>query len=120
MRMNITMEGKLPNQNTTTTFNHTNWFHASPLSQANLVDPGLTLTYDSGTQNFTVTATSGVSAWTWLDYPAGVVVNFDDNGFWIGKGESKTLGYVVTGDTTNGTWAEGVTVQSLWNNTLPG
>lgn len=119
MRMNISMEGKLPNNNKTTTFAHTNWFHASPLSQANLVDPGLTLTYDSEKQSFTVTATNGVSVWTWLEHPAGVVVNFDDNGFWLGKGESKTLDYVVTGDTTNGTWTEGVTVQSLWNNTLP-
>lgn len=119
MRMNITMEGKLPNQKSTTTFTHTNWFHASPLSQANLVDPGLTLTFDEGTQNFTVTATTAVSSWTWLDYPAGVVVNFDDNGFWLGKGESRTLGFVVTGDTTNGSWTENVTVQSLWNNTIP-
>ena len=116
MRMNVSVTGHLPNSNTTQFFTHTNWFHASPLSQANLVDPGLELTQNN--DSFTVTATRGVSAWTWLDYPAGVVVTFSDNGFWLGKGESKVLSYNVTGDTTAGAWIEGVTVQSLWNNTL--
>lgn len=117
MRMNVSVKGHLPNSNTTQTFTHTNWFHASPLSQARLVDPGLTLSHDNASQSFVVKATSGVSAWTWLDYPDGVVVAFEDNGFWLGKGESKTLTYNVTGDTTSGSWIEGVTVQSLWNNT---
>lgn len=118
MRMNVSAAGHLPNSNTTQTFMHTNWFHASPLSQAHLVDPGLNLRHDNATQSFVVEATTGISAWTWLDYPAGVVVAFEDNGFWLGKGESKSLTYNVTGDTTNGQWLSGVTVQSLWNNTL--
>lgn len=118
MRMNVTATGKRPNSNDTTTFTHTNWFHASPLSKANLVDPGLTLSHDSSSQSFIVTAVQGVSAWTWLDYPAGVLITFDDNGFYLGKGESKTLWYNVTSDTTGGSWVDGVTVQSLWNNTL--
>jgi beta-mannosidase len=118
MRMNISVEGKLPNDDETTIFTHTNWFHASPLSQARLVDPGLKLIHDEENQSFTITAVTGLSAWTWLDYSAGVIVNFEDNGFWLGKAERKTLGYKVTRDTTNGTWIESVTVQSLWNNTL--
>lgn len=118
LRMNVTAVGQLPNSNEAKNFSHTNWFHASPLSQANLVDPGLMVTYDADVQSFTVTATKGISAWTWLDYPVGVVVQFDDNGFWLGKGEKKSLGYKVTTDTTNGDWVSAVTVQSLWNNTL--
>lgn len=118
MRMNVTVTGRLPNQNQTTTFAHTNWFHASPLSQAHLVDPGLTTSHDSSTRSFTVTATRGVSAWTWLDYPAGAVVVFSENGFWLGKGESKRLTYNVSRDSTGGHWLDSVTVQSLWNNTL--
>lgn len=118
MRMNVSVTGQLPNSNETQTFTHTNWFHISPLSEANLVDPGLTLSHDDGAQTFTVTATSGVSAWTWLDHPAGAVVTFEDNGFWLGRGESKSISYNVTRDSTAGAWIDGVTVQSLWNNTL--
>ncbi|KAK8062429.1 beta-mannosidase [Apiospora hydei] len=86
MKANITVAGKLPNSEEVTTLHHTNWFHATPLSQAKLVDPGLQLTHDEEADMFTVTATSGVSAWTWLDTPAGVVVAFDDNGFWLARG----------------------------------
>lgn len=117
-RISITAEGPLPNANTSTTFNHTSWFHASTLRTARLVDPGLTLSHDDKAKTFTVEATKGVSAWTWLEYPAGAVVAFDDNGFWLAKGEKKVLGYEVKADTTFGTWTKHVTVQSMWNNTL--
>lgn len=121
LRLQVNATGALPNSNNATTdFAHTNWWHASPLSRANLVDPALSISHDNGSQTVTVTAADGVSAWTWIDYPAGLVAAFDDNGFWLGKGESRTLGYNVTGeDTTNGTWFEGLVVSSLYNNTLP-
>ncbi|KAL9059873.1 MAG: hypothetical protein Q9162_000943 [Coniocarpon cinnabarinum] len=119
MSMSVNATGKLPNNDTTTNFSHSNWFHASALSNANLVDPGLTLEYDSEAQTFTVCATQGVASWVWLDYPAGAIVSFDDNGFWLGKGQSRTLGYNVKSDNTTGAWANGVTVQSLWNQTQP-
>ena len=83
------------------------------------MDPGLTISHAAAGTTFTITATEGVSAWTWLDYPAGAVVAFSDNGFWLGKGESRTIGYEAKSDETGGTWAQGVTVESLWNNTLP-
>ncbi|KAK7911961.1 beta-mannosidase [Apiospora marii] len=86
MKATVTANGKLPNSEEVTTFRHTNWFHAMPLSQAKLVDPGLMLDYVNEDKRFTVKATSGVSAWTWLDTPAGAIVAFDDNGFWLGKG----------------------------------
>lgn len=118
MRTNISAAGQLPNSNDSTTFAHTNWFHASRLSEANLTDPGLALEHDSANQAFTVTATSGVAVFAWLDYPSGVIVTFDDNGFWLGRGESKTVKYEATGDTTGGSWARGVRVQSLWDNNV--
>lgn len=118
LRLQTQVQGQLPNTNKTITFNHENWFHASPLSAAALVDPGLQLSYDSDTKNFTVKATSGVAAWVWLDYPEGAGVNFDSNGFWLLANQSREVGYTVKSDTTNGAWIDGVTVESLWNNTL--
>ena len=119
MSMSINATGKLPNSDATTSFTHENWFHVAALSSAALVDPGVTVDYDSSAQQFAVTATQGVAAWVWLDYPAGAVVSFSDNGFWLGKGETKIIGYTVKTDNTTGAWTQGVTVQSLWNQTQP-
>lgn len=120
LKMNITATGSLPNNETKTTFNHEFFFHPTlSLADAHLVDPGLKLTYSNITSNFTVTATSGVSAWTWLDSPAGVLGNFDSNGFWLVPGEAREVGFTVKNDTTGGTWVNAVTVQSLWNFTQP-
>lgn len=119
LTMHVSAQGALPNSDNTQTFNHTNWFHAAPLASAKLVDPGLTLNYSSTTDTFTVTATKGVAAWVWLDYPAGTVLNFDANGFWLIKGESRNVAYKVKNDTTGGNWKKGVTVRSLWDNNVP-
>ncbi|KAI7278091.1 glycoside hydrolase family 2 protein [Hortaea werneckii] len=119
LRMQVEAEGKLPNTNNTRTFMHESWFHPTALRSANLVDPGLTIEYSESTKNFTVTATSGVAAWVWLDYPAGAVVAFDSNGFWLGANCSRGVGYKVKNDSTDGKWLKGVTVQSLYNQTLP-
>lgn len=67
MKINVTAMGHLPNSNEATMFTHTAGFHASRLSEANLVDPGLTMSHDAAGRTLTVTATEGVSAWTWLD-----------------------------------------------------
>ena len=117
LRFSVNATGHLPNTLNSTRFTHTNWYHASPLSTANLVNPGLTLTHSTSSHSFIVRATTGVSAWTWLDYPAGALVTFSANGFWLAKGESKTVSYEVRTDSTNGTWINGVTVESLWDNT---
>ena len=116
LRMDVVAKGKMPNSNATRTFTHTNWFHAAPLSRAKLGDPGLEMS--AGEDAFTVKATAGVAAFVWLDYPAGAVLSFEENGFWLGKGEEKVVGYRVKSDGTGGKWKEGVTVRSLWNNTL--
>lgn len=117
--LNVSAQGSLPNTNTTRTFNHENFFHANSLAQAKLVDPGIQLSYSNDTKNFTVEATSGIAAWTWLDYPAGPLLNFDNNGFLLLPGHPKEVGYTLKSDPTDGDWVEDVTVQSLWNNTLP-
>lgn len=119
LAMQVSAQGALPNSNTTQTFTHTNWFHATALSNAPLMDPGLQLSYSNATPKFTVKATKGVAAWVWLDYPSGAVLNFDANSFWLVPGEEKEIGYRVKSDTTGGKWVDGVTVRSLWDNTVP-
>ena len=116
--MNVSAQGFLPNDPTPRTFNHENFFHANSLAEAKLVDPGIQLSYSNETKNFTVEAKTGVAAWTWLDYPAGALLNFDSNGFLLLPGRPREVSYTLKSDSTGGEWVSGVTVQSLWNNTL--
>lgn len=124
--MNITAEGVLPNTPDTETlaFNHENFFHANSLAEAKLVDPGLTIDYSEETGNFTVSASKGIAAWTWLDYAntddvmTKTIGNFDTNGFWLLPGRERQVSFNVKRDETDGRWVDGVTVQSIWNNTL--
>lgn len=116
---NVSAEGKLPNSDKQQTFMHENWFHPTSLASAKLVDPGLELSYSKETQKFTVSATKGVAAWVWLDYPEGAVLYFDENAFLLLPGQSKEIGYTVESDKTGGAWVDGVTVRSLWDNTTP-
>ncbi|EOD48667.1 glycoside hydrolase family 2 protein [Neofusicoccum parvum] len=121
--MDVSVEGALPNTNATTTFTHRNWWHASTLADAKLVDPGVSVAHvgevGGGNGKFVVTAEKGVAAWVWLDYPEGAVVFFDENAFWLLPGESKEVGYTMQKDETGGAWVDGVTVGSLWDNTVP-
>ncbi|KAK5136883.1 hypothetical protein LTR08_001805 [Meristemomyces frigidus] len=119
MHMSIEAEGTLPNSNHSTTFRHDNWFHPTALKDAQLVDPGLQLSYSASSNNFSVTATSGVAALVWLDYPAGTVLNFDSNAFWLAPNETREIGYTVKSDSTSSGWIKKVTVESLYNQTLP-
>lgn len=111
-------QGQLPNTDQTRTFYHENLFHPFPLSKAKLVDPGITLSYSNETKNFTVEATTGVAVWTWLDNPAGTLLNFDANAFILLPGQPREVGYTLKSDSTGGDWVNEVTVESLWNNTL--
>lgn len=117
LRTKTTVQGQLPNNDATQTFSHENWFHAAPLSHAHLVDPGLQLTVND--DSISVEATTGVAAWVWLDYPAGALVQFEENGFWMKMGETREVGYKVVSDTTGGAWANNITVESLWDMTTP-
>ena len=119
LRMQVQATGQRPNSNSKETFRHEHYWSAVPLNKAQLVDPGLQLSYSKANECFKVSATTGVAAWVWLDYPDGAVVSFDSNAFWLAPGEARQVTYKVKNDTTNGTWIDGVTVQSMWNQTLP-
>jgi beta-mannosidase len=119
--METSLRGNLPNSKTTQEFHHQNWFHPAYLSQANLADPGLKLTHLPDSKKFRVEATNAIAPWVWLDYPAGALVHFERNGFWLRPGEALDIGYVEYPevDKTNGTWVQKVTAQSIWDLKLP-
>ncbi|KAF2432108.1 putative beta-mannosidase [Tothia fuscella] len=117
LHMSTTVQGTLPNSNITKTFTHENWFYTPSMAEAKLVDPGLSITYDEKEKCFWVEAKKGIAAWVWIDYPAGPVVWFEDNGFWLKKGEKRRVGFeVAKGDLG---WVDEVTVGSLWDLSQP-
>ena len=77
------------------------------------------MSFSQDTQRFSVTATKGVAAFVWLEYPSGPIVQFDANGFWLRKGQTKEVGFTVVSDTTGGAWVNNVTVESVWDLTTP-
>ncbi|ORX40210.1 glycoside hydrolase superfamily [Kockovaella imperatae] len=98
---------------------HTSWYHPAYLVNSALQDPGLTLTQGSD-GSFTVTATKAIAAWVTLDYSAHQVQGFwSENAFWLQKGESKTIQLNVWNDWTgDGSWKNGITVRSMWDNVV--
>ncbi|KAE8151409.1 glycoside hydrolase superfamily [Aspergillus avenaceus] len=118
LSFSLSGEGHLPNSDKKTTFTHENHFTPAFPKDLALRDPQLELSYDAQAKVFTVEAKSSVSLYTWLDYPAGVVGYFEENVFVLLPGQKKEIGFVVQEDSTDGEWVQGVTVQSLWNQTL--
>jgi beta-mannosidase len=116
LKMNISATGTPPNTNLTKEFKHEYIFHTLSLRDAKLQDPGLELSYNEQSEKFIVQATKGVAAWVWLDLPAGVLGNFEGNGFWLVPGEGREVGVVVKDTGGDERWREGVTVRSLWDN----
>ncbi|KAI1773308.1 glycoside hydrolase family 2 protein [Hypoxylon cercidicola] len=121
---NLTASGKTPNTEATKTFTHTNYFTPTPLASATLVDPGLSVAYDSNTDEFVVQAETGTSIWTWVSLEDGdadeVIVAFDDNGFLLRKGEEKRIGYSILSDSGEvAGWESRVGASSIWDNSLP-
>jgi beta-mannosidase len=120
MKLNITATGSPPNSKGTKEFKHDSIFAATDLNTVRLQDPGLVLSYNKETGNFTVQATKAVAAWVWLDLPAGVLGNFDSNGFWLLPTDGvREVGVILKDDGGDGQWMKGVTVRSLWDNTQP-
>lgn len=113
--MSVTAHGRLPNMQDVTTFTHQNTFTPVFPNELSLIDPKVEISHDAKTGLFTVEAKNGVSLYTWLDYPAGVVGYFDDNSFTLLPGEKRQVGFTVQKDETGGKWVEGVTVQSIWD-----
>ncbi|KAJ7167232.1 glycoside hydrolase family 2 protein [Mycena crocata] len=108
-----------------TTYTHTAVFHPALLAEAALRDPGLVLTRakSSGgkkTFTFSVKATTAVAAWVWLDVATTAVTGYwSANGFWLQKGEARDVVFTVWDDWSGGKWVAGVSVRSVWDNTLP-
>jgi len=118
MKLNITATGTLPNSNETKEFKHESIFAATNLSTVKLQDPGLVLSFNDETGNFTVQATNAVAAWVWLDLPAGVLGNFDSNGFWLLPTDGvREVGFTLKDNGGDEQWVKGVRVRSLWDNT---
>lgn len=113
MRLSVTASGN------GTSFNHTSWYHPVYLTNATLQDPQLTLN-QTGNNTFVVTAPSAIAAWVSLDYSAHQVQGYwSENGFWLQKGESRMVTLNVWNDWTgNGSWVNGVTVRSMWDNVV--
>ncbi|KAI3320317.1 glycoside hydrolase family 2 protein [Xylariaceae sp. AK1471] len=102
---------------------HSSWLHVVPLGKAALHDPGLRVEAQQSDENgfvsFKVTAADAVAAWVWLDYPSSVRGYFDENAFWLGKGEIRTVKFRVWNDYTgDGSWAPEVTARSVWDLTV--
>lgn len=115
--LSVEAHGKLPNSENgaMSTFTHRNSFTPVFPNKLAVVDPKVEVSHDAASGVFTVEAKSAVSLYTWLDYPAGVVGYFDDNAFTLLPGEKREIGFTVQKDETDGKWAEGVTVSSLWD-----
>jgi beta-mannosidase len=116
----VSTQGHRPNSQEATTFTHENYFTpVFPKDQA-IVDPGLELSYNNETGIFTVEAKSGVSLYTWLDYPAGLVGYFEENAFVLVPGQRKQIKFVTQLDSEDGEWQKKVTVRSLWDQKVRG
>lgn len=113
--LSVETEGHLPNSEESTKLTHRNYMTPAFPKDLQIVDPGLHVSYNPDSDKFVVEATSGVSLYTWLDYPAGLVGYFEENAFVLAKGEKREVGFVVQEDETCGEWVDQVTVQSLWD-----
>ncbi|KAL4864628.1 hypothetical protein BDV12DRAFT_200957 [Aspergillus spectabilis] len=113
--ISVSGQGHLPNSEEVTSFTHENYF--TPVFPKNLaiVNPELDVLYDAHTGVFTVEAKSGVSLYTWLDYPAGLVGYFEENAFILVPGQKKEIKFVVQQDSLDREWQREVTVSSLWD-----
>ncbi|KAI8625034.1 glycoside hydrolase family 2 protein [Xylariaceae sp. FL1651] len=102
---------------------HSSWFHVLSLGKAALRDPGLEVEAQKdgaeGYVSFKVTATDAVAAWVWLEYPSSVRGYFDQNAFWLSKGESRVVQFRIWDDFTDDkSWVKEVTVRSIWDLTV--
>ena len=117
--LSITANGYLPNNSTLQDFKHKQYLSPVPLSQANLVDPGLEYSYDEERGVWTVEATKGIAAWVWFDYPSGLVGRFEDNAFWLRPGFKREVEFTVQSGGDGEGWVGDVTAESLWDMTQP-
>ncbi|KAL3430301.1 glycoside hydrolase superfamily [Aspergillus tetrazonus] len=117
LTLSLSSQANLPNAAVKTSLTHENYFTPSFPKDLELVDPGLELSYDAQSGIFTVEAKSGVSLYTWLDYPAGLVGYFTENAFLLVPGQKKKVQFVVQDgpEDWDWEWQSEVTVRSLWD-----
>lgn len=115
--LSLEASGRRPNSASTVQFTHENFFTPAYTNEAKLVDPRLRLTYDKSGK-FVVEATTGVSLYTWLDYPSGMVGYFDENSFVLVPGKPKELRFTLLEGESEGDWVQNVTVQSIWDQSV--
>ena len=96
-------------------YTHSSYFHPASLKDAALKNPALKL-QQVGNNKFKVAATKAVAARVWVDSPSTVRGAFDENGFWLNRGESKIVTFTVWEDNSHGQWSKDVKVWSVWNN----
>ncbi|PLN77271.1 beta-mannosidase mndA [Aspergillus taichungensis] len=113
--LSLNGKGQLPNSENTVSFSHFNHFTPVFPKELALVDPKVKVSFNVDAKKFTVEAQAGISLYTWLTHPEGVVGYFEENAFVLIPGQKKTVGFVVQEDRTGGKWTQGVTVQSLWD-----
>lgn len=115
LTLSVSSEASLPNSNEPASLTHENHFTPAFPKDLALTDPELELSYDSQSEVFTVEAKSGVSLYTWLDYPAGLVGYFDHNAFVLKPGQKKEIRFIVQEDHSDGGWQREVSVRSIWD-----
>ncbi|KAF8549672.1 glycoside hydrolase [Imleria badia] len=107
------------------TVTNESYFTPISLTYANLVDPKIVVRA-SNNYTFTLSAQSGVGAWTWLDHPYGTVGYFVDtttgspsNGFYLVPGIDRTVQFVQNAklSSVGNPDPSDFVVRSLWNNT---
>ncbi|KAI5286655.1 hypothetical protein KEM54_006612 [Ascosphaera aggregata] len=113
--MTLEAEGHRPNSNVTAVFNHENYFMPVYPNEAKLVNPRLTWTYEMETGIFRVMANKGVSLYTWLDHPKGIIGHFSENNFVLLPNQTKEIEFHLVEDKTQGRWLSGVSLGSLWD-----
>lgn len=115
LTLSVSSEASLPNSNEPASLTHENHFTPAFPKDLALTDPELELSYDSQSEVFTVEAKSGVSLYTWLDYPPGLVGYFDHNAFVLTPGQKKEIRFIVQENHSDGEWQREVSVRSIWD-----
>ncbi|KAJ0413692.1 glycoside hydrolase superfamily [Aspergillus carlsbadensis] len=118
--LSVSSRGQRPNSDEVTTFTHQNYFTPAFPKDLAIVDPKLELSYDDETEIFTVEAKLGVSLYTWLDYPAGLVGYFEENAFVLVPGQRKQIKFITQVDSEDEEWQKKVTVRSIWDQKVRG
>lgn len=113
--MTLNAEGHRPNSEEATMFRHENYFLPAYPSEAKIIDPKLSWHYDEESQKFKIQANKGVALYTWFEHPRGTLGHFSENNFVLLPHQTKEIEFHMADDKTGGNWLDGVSVQSLWD-----